>query len=117
MLRAPTNIQESPKQVSGFPSPAQSYSEAPLDINLLLIEHPAATEIFEFLAQGGEIFGINAGDLLVIDRSVIPRPGDLIIKERDYGRFITRYQKRSSAQNIAEPSRILGTVTWLIKKA
>jgi DNA polymerase V len=55
---------------AGFPSPADDYVEAFLDLNAYLIDHPAAT--FFARAQGGSMEGIGIfdNDLLIIDRAV-----------------------------------------------
>lgn len=65
--------------VAGFPSPAEQYQEQPLDLNELLVRHPAAT--FFVRVQGDSMTGagINDGDLLVVDRSIRPADGDVII--------------------------------------
>lgn len=65
--------------VAGFPSPAEQYQEQPLDLNELLVRHPAAT--FFVRVQGDSMTGagIHDGDLLVVDRSIRPADGDIII--------------------------------------
>ena len=64
---------------AGFPSPAEQYSEGALDLNDLLVKRPAAT--FFVRVQGDSMTGrgINDGDLLVVDRSLEPASGDVII--------------------------------------
>ena len=65
--------------VAGFPSPAEQYQETPLDLNELLVKRPAAT--FFVKVQGDSMIGegIHDGDLLVVDRSLRPASGDVII--------------------------------------
>jgi len=65
--------------VAGFPSPAEQYQETPLDLNELLVQRPAAT--FFVKVQGESMIGegIHDGDLLVVDRSLRPANGDVII--------------------------------------
>ena len=65
--------------VAGFPSPAEQYQETPLDLNELLVKRPAAT--FFVKVQGDSMIGkgIHDGDLLVVDRSLRPADGDIII--------------------------------------
>ena len=64
---------------AGFPSPAEQYQETPLDLNELLVKRPAAT--FFVKVQGDSMIGegIRDGDLLVVDRSLRPASGDVII--------------------------------------
>ena len=64
---------------AGFPSPADDSVEGSLDLNEHLINHPAATF---FLRASGESMlyaGIHSGDLLVVDRSLTPRHGHVVI--------------------------------------
>ncbi|OCA59855.1 UV protection and mutation protein [Aeromonas piscicola] len=65
--------------VCGFPSPAQDYVEQTIDLNQHCVSHPAAT--FYVWAGGYSMIeaGINDGDLLVIDRSVTARHGDIVL--------------------------------------
>jgi DNA polymerase V len=64
---------------AGFPSPADDHMETTLDLNQHLIPHPAAT--FFVRASGESMInaGINNEDILVVDRSLEPRHGDIII--------------------------------------
>ena len=69
--------------VAGFPSPAEQYQEPPLDLNELLVKRPAATYFVR--VQGDSMIGagISDGDLLVVDRSLRPADGDVIIASVD----------------------------------
>jgi hypothetical protein len=60
---------------AGFPSPAQGYEDEPLDLNDLLIRHPAATFFFRARGDRYRADGILDGSILVVDRSVKPAPG------------------------------------------
>lgn len=64
---------------AGFPSPAQDYVETTLDLNELLIQRPAATYFVR--ADGDSMLeaGIHSGDILVVDRSLEARQGDIVI--------------------------------------
>ena len=69
--------------VAGFPSPAEQYLEPPLDLNEFLVKRPSAT--FFVRVQGDSMVGtgINDGDLLVVDRSLRPASGDVVIASVD----------------------------------
>ena len=64
---------------AGFPSPATDYMENKLDLNEYLIKNPAATFIVK--ASGSSMINadIYSGDLLIIDRSLIPRNDNIVI--------------------------------------
>ena len=64
---------------AGFPSPAEDYIEGDLDLNDLVVEHPAAT--FYVRASGDSMIdaGIRSGDLLVVDRALEAHHGSIVI--------------------------------------
>jgi len=67
------------KVAAGFPSPADDYIEKNLDLNELLVQKPAAT--FFVRAQGESMLGagIHPNDILVVDRSLEPVAGKIVI--------------------------------------
>lgn len=53
--------------------------ETSLDLNSLIVDHPAATF---FMRMSGDVLraeGIFAGDLLVVDRSLTPKQNQLVV--------------------------------------
>lgn len=64
---------------AGFPSPADDYIEAKLDLNQYLVKHPAAT--FFVRVEGDSMIGagIFPEDILVVDRSLTPKDGKIVI--------------------------------------
>ena len=64
---------------AGFPSPAQDYVEQTLDLNQLCISHPAATFFVRVQGDSMRDAGIAPNDVLVVDRSLEARHGDIII--------------------------------------
>jgi len=93
MKTSPLAIMSEPKNLllplfgtavrAGFPSPADDFVEAPLDIREHLIKHPSAT--FFARAEGDSMtgFGIFNGDLLIVDRALQPQHGDVVIAAID----------------------------------
>jgi len=67
------------KVPAGFPSPAQDYIEKGIDLNKLCVNHPAAT--YFVMATGMSMIdaGIYEGAMLVVDRSLDPNHGDIVI--------------------------------------
>lgn len=55
---------------AGFPSPADDYMEARLDLNEHLIKHVAATFFVRVTGDSMLGAGIHDGDLLIVDRSL-----------------------------------------------
>lgn len=64
---------------SGFPSPAADHLEKPLDLHRLLVRHPAATFFMRVEGEGMRGAGIYPGDLLIIDRSLAPENGRIVV--------------------------------------
>ena len=63
----------------GFPSPAADSCEARLDLNTLMVQNVNAT--FFFRVQGDSMTGIGLveGSYLVVDRSIPPRSGHVVV--------------------------------------
>ncbi|MCR5414427.1 MAG: translesion error-prone DNA polymerase V autoproteolytic subunit [Kiritimatiellae bacterium] len=88
---------------AGFPSPSEQYLDRPLDLNELLVKRPAAT--FFLKVQGDSMIGegIRDGDILVVDRSLEPSSGDVIIASVD-GEFTVKYYRRDRSGVRLEPA-------------
>ena len=64
---------------AGFPSPAEDYLHESLDFNRDLIKHPESTFYGRVDGDSMEDVGICDGDIAVIDRSVEPQNGDVVV--------------------------------------
>ena len=122
-----------PQIKAGFPSPAADYLQESLDFNRDLIKHPEAT--FYGRVDGDSMIdaGICDGDIAVIDRSVEPMNGDVVvgyingeftIKFLDLTHKKDGYIELRPANEKYQPIRInefdefevWGVVVWTIKK-
>lgn len=85
------------KVAAGFPSPADDYVEKTLDLNELLVQKPAAT--FFVRAEGESMLGagIHPNDILVVDRSIEPVPGKIVICALD-GELTVKRLGRNNGQ-------------------
>ena len=94
------------KAGAGFPSPATDYIEEDIDLNIHLIKNVPATFIIRVQGKSMTGFGINDGDLLVVDKSLNPKNFSTVIanvhdelivknfiKEKDK-KFLTSGSKR-----------------------
>ena len=83
---------------AGFPSPAQDYMTDSIDLNRELIRHPATT--FYARADGDSMkdCGIDDGDLLVIDKSLDPLDGDIVVAYID-GEFTLKTVRFDEKEN------------------
>ncbi|SHF60000.1 DNA polymerase V [Marinomonas polaris DSM 16579] len=114
---------------AGFPSPAQDFVEKSLDLNEFCVAHPNAT--FYVRAQGDSMIeaGIHSGDVLVVDRSLTARHGDIVIAcihgemtvktlELKPNVLLRPKNKAYKAIHITEESEleIFGVVTGVVRK-
>lgn len=113
---------------AGFPSPADDYIEQSLDLNTHLVDHPAATFFLHVSGDSMTGAGIFDGDLLIVDRSLNPENGSVVIAviegELTVKRFFLEpHRVELRPENPAYPSlfycseteiTIWGVVSWVI---
>jgi len=75
--------------ITGFASPASEYLQLPLSLDELLIEHANATFIGRAQGHSMQGVGIFSGDILIVDRAVTVKTGDVIIANLN-GEFICK---------------------------
>jgi len=122
-----------PSIKAGFPNSADDYMHESLDFNRDIIKHPEAT--FYGRVEGDSMIGlsINEGDIAVIDRSIEPEHGDIVVSYID-GEFNIKlldlthkkdgYIELKSANpkapnfriNEDDNFRVWGVVIWTIKR-
>ena len=78
----------------GFPNPATDYAESSLSLDQLLIKHPAATFFAKADGDSMEWCGIMDGAVLVVDRSIRPVSGNIIIAIVDGELLVKRFIKK-----------------------
>lgn len=78
---------------AGFPSPASDYEARELDLVEHLIRNRAATFLMRAVGHSMRDAGIFDGDLLVVDRSVTPRSGSIVVIAVD-GEYTVKRLKR-----------------------
>lgn len=85
------------KVAAGFPSPTDDYIEKTLDLNELLVQKPAAT--FFVRAQGESMLGagIHPDDILVVDRSIEPVSGKIVICALNGELTVKRLERQQQA--------------------
>lgn len=116
---------------AGFPSPADDYVENSLDLNELVLQHPAATFFVRVEGESMIDANIHSGDILVVDRSISAASGKIVVAVIN-GEFTVKrlVQKNGAVYLQPENSRfppikvdpegdfqIWGVVTYIIHKA
>lgn len=81
------------KVPAGFPSPADDYIEKQLDLNEHLIKHPSATFFVRVSGNSMIDAGIHENDILVVDRSITPVTGKIVVAAIDGQLTVKRLNK------------------------
>lgn len=89
--------------ISGFESPATEYKELGLSLDELLIRHPNATFIGQANGDSMQDVGIFNGDLLIVDRSLTARNGDVIVANYNGG-FVCKIIDKTQARLLSASS-------------
>lgn len=117
---------------AGFPSPADDYTDIPLDLNRLLIRNPDHTFLVKVTAYDMTGDHINYGDMLLVDCSLAPQAGNLVVCLFD-GDYVLRVIRRDTPNsclwlhslNSGEPPTQVtkeiglyawGVVTYVVKR-
>jgi DNA polymerase V len=64
---------------AGFPSPAEDHIDQKLDLNRHFIKNPSATFYVRVNGDSMTGAGIHSGDMLIVDCSLEPVPGKVVI--------------------------------------
>ena len=137
-LNQPVQVQSSPllldacgwSVAAGFPSPAQDHASKRLDLNDFLIKNKDATFIFRVSGDSMTGVGIYANDTVLVDRSIEPKHGNLVVAVLNTEFTLKRLYKRGGvvklvAENPLYPAiviregddfQIWGVVTATIRK-
>lgn len=115
---------------AGFPSPADDYIDLTLDLNQVVIKNKSAT--FYARVKGNSMINddIHDGDILVVDKSILPTEGIVAVCFIDGEFTLKRIHKKDNRLfllpsnptyppiEVGEQSdfRVWGVVTYIIKK-
>lgn len=114
----------------GFPSPAEDHHQERLNLNTLIVQHPDATFFMRVRGESMKDADIDDGDYVVVDRSIEPKHGHIVVAVIDGEFTIKRLHLRPNAVCLlaANPLyshielkseqelHIWGVVTWTLKK-
>lgn len=92
-------------RTTGFASPAESYVDKRLDLNELIVQDVHTTFYFHY--KGPNTLGLKMGNILVIDRSIEPGEGDLVVITEKECFKIRKYE--------GQPN-VWGRVNWILNK-
>jgi len=64
---------------AGFPNPAEEAGGFALDLNNYLVKHPVSTYYLRVEGDSMMGAGITSGDIVVVDKSLEARSGDIVV--------------------------------------
>lgn len=117
---------------AGFPNPAEDAPGIALDLNELMVPNPVST--YYLRVEGDSMIGagITSGDIVVVDKSLDPKNGDIVVAAVD-GDFTLKHLKREGSQKAwlvaanpayqpialheATDAALWGVVTYIIHQA
>jgi len=108
---------------TGFAGSYDDYIDQPLNLQDLLVIHPAATFYFRITGTDLVPHGIFAGDIAVVDRSLTPHHLDLVITIID-SEFVVQewHQPERSNQSFDESAstnnekEVIGVITSIVRQ-
>lgn len=116
---------------AGFPNPAEDAQGLALDLNELMVPHPVSTYYLRVDGDSMTGAGIASGDIVVVDKSLDPKSGDIVVAAVD-GDFTLKHLKREVggkawlvaahpdyppiALHEAADAQLWGVVTYVIHK-
>ncbi len=113
----------------GFAAVARDHAAAPLDLHRLMVPRPVAT--FFMRMRGNAMRPVlEPGDLLVVDRSLRPRPGSLVVAAVDGEHVVRRWERDARGPLLvardprhppirlqeAGEDMLFGVVTWVARE-
>jgi len=90
--------------ISCFESPATEFKELGLSLDQLLIKHPNATFIGQANGDSMQGVGIFNGDLLIVDRSLTAKNGDIIVANYN-GCFVCKLIDKTQARLLSASNK------------
>ncbi|MDQ3277987.1 MAG: translesion error-prone DNA polymerase V autoproteolytic subunit [Bacteroidota bacterium] len=115
---------------TGFGAAADDYAERGIDLNEQLVKNKPATFFLRVNSDAMTGAGVHVGDVVIVDRSLEPRNGSLVIAVVDGEllirrleisnnriRLVTANKKLASLDITGGPLNVWGVVTYIIHKA
>ncbi len=82
---------------AGFPSPAEEELQDTMSLDEYLINNPTSTYLLKVEGDSMIDAGIHPGDLVLVDKSVIPKTGDIVVAQVDSEWTLKYFEKRGGA--------------------
>lgn len=95
---------------TGFGAAADDYMERGIDLNEQLIRNKPATFFMKVSGQSMINAGITEGDIVIVDRSITPANGKIVIAIIDGEMLIRRYQRTMNKLFLVPETPKLATI-------
>ena len=95
---------------NGFAAAADDYMERGIDLNEQLILNKPATFFFRMNGDAMIEDGIFSGDILIVDRSIKPLSGKVIVAVLDGELLVRRLQKNFNAVELVAANKKMGSI-------
>ncbi|MBP9779400.1 LexA family transcriptional regulator [Candidatus Gracilibacteria bacterium] len=113
---------------AGLPFTPETQPTSQMDLEKYLIEHPASTYFVKVKGDSMEDAGIRQGDIVILDRSLTPKNGDIVIASLDGDVTLKYFEKKGGILKLIPanptyepivvdgPCEILGVVSGSVRK-
>ena len=88
---------------AGFPSPAEEELFESISLEEWLVKNPTSTYLVRVYGESMIEAGILPGDFVLVDRSLSPKNGDIVIAEVD-GEWTMKYFRKQGRQIVLAPA-------------
>jgi DNA polymerase V len=95
---------------NGFAAAADDYMERGIDLNEQLILNKPATFFFRMNGDAMMEDGIFSGDILIVDRSIKPLSGKVIVAVLDGELLVRRLQKNFNSVELIAANKKMGSI-------
>ncbi|WP_290794694.1 LexA family protein [Flavihumibacter sp. UBA7668] len=95
---------------TGFGAAADDYATRGLDLNEYLIRNKPATFFLRIQSDSMIGAGIHQGDLVIVDRSITPGNGHIVIASLNGEMLIRRYEKQFNKLRLIPATKLLAPI-------
>lgn len=110
---------------AGFPNAAETAERLGLDVQRLLVQHPASTYFWK-LGEDMADLGWRQGDIAVVDRALLPRHRDIVAAIVDETFVVRRFVSDAGKKQLQHPdgqpetddgAAVWGVVSFVVQQA
>lgn len=100
------------KIAAGIPNSANDYIETSLDLNESLVKNSPATFFLDMIGHSMINAGIFDGDKIILDRSIKPKHGDIVVAIVNSEHTVKRLYKKNNKVELHAENQEFSTITF-----